>query len=148
MTSPIPGFNVQSRNTPQWNPEKQLWEWWLIAQKHNAGDGNGADGGDGGKAELAAATATTKESDDSDDSDDSSKSSSAEAFHPDDRRAKNYLGEAVPITNLTLYCTSPDGEAWSFPSLGLFEWCAQDAIVNRHRANLLMRLYSSRVICG
>jgi len=50
----IPG-GVQSRNSPQWNPDKQLWEWW-------------------------------------------------------------YFGQHM------LYATSPDGEQWDLPALGLHEW--------------------------
>jgi hypothetical protein len=113
ITSPIPGFDIQSRSNPQWNPEQRIWEWWLLAQRHNAGDGAGADGGgDGGKAELASVQQQQR----------SPAPSSSEAFHPDDLRAKDYFGNSAPISNLTLYCTSTDGEVWTFPNLGLFEW--------------------------
>ena len=42
--------------------------------------------------------------------------------HPDAVRQKDYYGNDVPVSNLTLYATSTTGEIWDFPALGLFEW--------------------------
>ena len=33
LSSPLAGFDCQSRNSPQWNPETGLWEWWVMAQR-------------------------------------------------------------------------------------------------------------------
>ena len=117
LRSPIPGFDVQSRSSPQWNSDKGLWEWWIISQRHNAGDGAGADGGgDGGKAQLPAAALRAEKFFAAQRGDSGSK---VDAYHPDD--IKSRLPDA-PITDMTLYATSADGEHWIYPELGLFEF--------------------------
>jgi hypothetical protein len=119
LRSPIPGFGVQSRCAPQWDPERRLWEWWLIAQREDAGDGAGADGGgDGGRAQLPAAELRAEKFF-AVQRGDAKHEEEGEAYHPDDIRAR---ATDAPVTDMTLYATSTDGEAWVYPELRLFEY--------------------------
>ena len=117
MKSPIAGFEVRSRNAPQWNPDKQLWEWWVMARRQNEGDGEGADGG-GSAADRKGVPrhqAVLEKGQ-------ASGGGPVVFAHPDAVRQKDYHGNDAPVSNLTLYATSTTGEIWDFPALGLFEW--------------------------
>ena len=119
LSSPLAGFDCQSRNSPQWNPEKGLWEWWVMAQRHNLGDGDGADGG-GTREDRHGRSAAALEK---------GQAGAADGepvfAHPDAVRQKDYHGNEVEVHTLCLYATSADGESWEFPALG--RWVAAPA---------------------
>lgn len=90
LRSPIQGFSsLKSRSGPQWNPTKQIWEWWLHAQRDDAGDGAGADGGgDGGRAQIPAAALRAEKFFSAQREGEGEQEGGGEAYHPDDIRAK------------------------------------------------------------
>ena len=105
-------FNsIDGYTSPQFNPEKGLWEWWVRADNIE---------GPGPKPPGAPIRASASPAPPQPEPEHAETQSAATFAHPDEliQGGENTI---FPQTSITYYCTSTDGERWEFPSLGLCE---------------------------